>query len=251
MAQLRDKNFMWWARDLLELGIVIALILFVVVIYAPRAIWNEEEDTQNDSRFRMENVYAVLDYYKQLTGEPTNEGLWALMVVNAARDSLTSDSTFLGEQIIHLPGKDASVDIFHRFDAVYDTTFGFLKSRKDTLVDTVFSIIMSADEGFDTSFVRLEHSEVYRKDSLFVSISDTVISSHVEVVSYYESYVPDSSMFLCPLTNLPYGIVTDTSNITVSSPIKKIYKEPRFLVFSFKSGSHGKIENGSRSWDRF
>ena len=73
MAQLRDKNFMWWARDLLELGIVIALILFVVVIYAPRAIWNEEEDAQNDSRFRMENVYAVLDYYKQLTGEPTNE----------------------------------------------------------------------------------------------------------------------------------------------------------------------------------
>jgi len=253
MTELSDLKYKWWLRDLLELCILLAILVFIAVIYIPRAIWNEEERIRDESRFRMENVYDVLIYYQKLAGKQTDDALWALEIVNAARDSLTADSTFLSFQKIILPEKEETVDLYAGYPAAFDTSFGFFKTRKDTLLDTVLTVgVYNEEESiYDTSFVRLENVGPFLRDSSFVGIADTTISSHVEVVSYYESYMPDSSMFFCPLTNLPYVVEVGEDLIKVESPIEGTYKEPRYAIFSFQSKSHGKIENGEKSWARF
>lgn len=252
MAERTDMTYKWWIRDLLELGILVAFLVFIAVIYVPRAIWNEEARIRDESRFRMENVYDVLTFYEQLTGEQTTKGLWALKVVNAVRDSMTADSTFLGKRKIFLREGDVSVDISRGTDVVYDTSFGFLKTRKDTLLDTILTIVTLDDkeDRYDTSFVNKDQVSTYRYEPGFVGIVDTTLSNYVEVVSYYDSYMPDSTMFFCPLTHLPYRIEATGEHLKVASPIRGIYKEPRYLVFRFKSGSHGMIEDGEKSWVR-
>lgn len=253
MTESSDIKYKWWLRDILELGILAALIVFMAVIYIPRAIWAEEEDIQEESRFRMETVYDVLTYYGRLTGQKTTNAAWALAVVNAARDSSTADSTFLGTRKIILADGDAQIDMYKGFPSSYDTTFGFLRTRKDTLLDTVLTVVLYnvVESTNDTSFVRPEQIGPYFDDSLFVGIADTTLSSHVEVVSYYESFMPDLSMLYCPLTNRLYIVETGEDQLKVESPIEGSYAEPRFWVFSFRANSHGKIENGEKSWVRF
>ena len=202
MTEFLDSKYKWWIRDLLELAILLSVIVFMLVIYIPRMIWDEEEKVESDSRFYIEHVYDVLSYYQQITGERTTDGKWAIKVVNAARDSMTADSTFLGKQDILLGDRIASVDLSANFVTVYDTSFGFLKTRKDTLQDTILTIVSfnEEDSRHDTSFVRSDMAKPYIADSTFVSINDTSFSSHVEVISYYDGFIPDEDMLSCPLT---------------------------------------------------
>lgn len=254
MTEISDLKYKWWVRDLLELGILVAIVIFILVIYVPRAIWDEEDAMKDESRFKMGNDYDVITYYERLTDKQTANGLWALKVVNAARDSLTADSTFLGQKTIDFGDESVDVDVFEGYDVVYDTSFGFLMTRKDTIVDTVYTVVTYNEEDarYDTSFIRLDMIDPYLKDITLVDIPDTNLSSHVEVVSYYDSYMPDSSMFFCPLTGKPYIITLSEDDIlAVESPITETYKEPRYLVFSFTSDSHGKIADGEKSWARF
>lgn len=253
MAELSDTEYKWWLRDLLELGILLAVLAFFAVVYIPRSIWNDEERIQEESRFRMVNVYDILSYYEKLTEEKTADPFWALRIVNSARDSLTADSTFFGTQKITLDGRDVEVDMYNGYDVSFDTSFGFYRTRKDTLLDTVLTVVRYNEELSlnDTSFVRLEEMDPISEDTSVVGIPDTIISSHVEVVSYYDSYMPDSSMLYCPLTKLPYLIQAADDHLKVGSPIVEPYVEPRYIFFSFRSGSHGKIEDGEKSWVRF
>ena len=73
----------------------------------------------------------------------------------------------------------------------------------------------------------------------------------VEAIEYYKTYLPDSSNYYCPLTNIPYlmEIGEDDASLKVSSPIKETIKEPRYLLFSFKANSLGIIKDGQKSWD--
>ena len=253
MTELLDTKYKWWISDLLELAILVAVIAFMAVIYLPRMIWDEEEAVEAKSQFYMEHVYDVLTYYQKLTGERTADGEWALQVVNAARDSLTADSTFLGKQDIHLGDRIAKVEMALSYATVYDTSFGFLKTRKDTVQDTIMSIVNfnSEESRYDTSFVRNDMAKPYLEDTTFVGVSDTTFSSHVEVVSYYDGFTPDLEMLSCPLTREPYIIELTEEDYRVASPIKGTYSERRFLVFAFNAKSHGKIEDGEKSWARF
>lgn len=253
MPELLDTRYKWWIRDLLELAILVSVIAFLGVIYVPRAIWDEEDAVEAESRFYMENVYDLLSFHERLTGERAEDGLWAMQVANAARDSLTADTTFLGKRQIHLGDRTADVDMFANYSVVYDTSFGFLKTRKDTLMDTVMTVVSFNEEEsrHDTSFVRKEMLKPYLEDSTFVAIDDTTYSSHVEVVSYYDSFTPDPSMLNCPLTQNPYIIELTDEDYKVASPIEGTYTERRFFIFAFNARSHGKIEDGEKSWVRF
>ena len=91
--------------DLLEFAIVLAFIFLIISIYVPRAIWDEEELYETQSRFNMENMFDVQDFYNSLMEDYNPDGLWAIKVVNSVRDSLTGDSTYLGEQPITLNDK--------------------------------------------------------------------------------------------------------------------------------------------------
>ena len=253
MTEVLDTKYKWWIRDLLELSILLAVIAFLAVIYLPRMIWDEEEAVEVQSHFYMEHVYDVLSYYQKLTGERTADGQWALQVVNAARDSLTADSTFLGKQDIHLGEKVAKIEMFPAYGTVYDTSFGFLKTRKDTVQDTIMTVVNfnSEESRYDTSFIRKDMLKPYLEDTTFVGISNTTYSSHVEVVSYYDRFMPNLEMLSCPLTQKPYNIELTEEDYRVASPIKGTYSERRFLVFAFNAKSHGKIEDGEKSWARF
>ena len=56
------------SADLLEIGMVIAMVFLVIVIYVPIAIWEEEKSFEIESRFRMGNLYDVEVFYEQLIG---------------------------------------------------------------------------------------------------------------------------------------------------------------------------------------
>jgi len=141
--------------DLLELAIVLALLFMVITIYVPRAIWDEEEKYQNLSRFNMENVFNVETFYQELTDQYDENGLWALSVVNAVRDSLTADSTYLGERTLTLLEHPITVTIPKGYDVEFDTTFGFLKSRRDTIFDTTVTVVLysSTLSRYDTTYI--------------------------------------------------------------------------------------------------
>ena len=240
--------------DLIELGIVFAFLFMVITIYVPSMIWVEEEEAAESARFNIQTVHDIEYFYRILTDDYEPDGLWALNVVNAVRDSVLADSTYLGERNFELIGENVSVNIPEGFDVEYDTTFGFLKTRRDTLIDTIHTVVLYSEElsRNDTSFVTKNDLSLVMIEEGFVSDLGFETKQRSEIVSYYDSYIPDSSNFYCPLTNekIVVNIKDDGDIVRISSPIEGIYSEGRYLLFSFKTRNHGYIEDGSRSWDQ-
>lgn len=239
--------------DFLELFIVLSLIFMIISIYVPKAIWIEESIIAKKSRFNIQNIYDVEMFYNSLTDTFNADGEWAITLVNAIRDSLHADSTYLGERFLTLGGIGVAVDIPKGFDVEFDTTFGFPRTRRDTIIDTTHTIVMYSDDlgRNDTIFIQHKMLDEYEGNSNFVGRVGTEIKMRTELVNYYDSYQPSQSMLNCPLTNDPYKITVsdDISSVRVASPITEIYKERRYLIFSFKAQSHGYINDGFRSWD--
>ena len=240
--------------DLLELGIVFAFLFLIICIYVPRAIWDEEEIFENQSRFHMENMYDVQSFYKSIMGEFDPDGLWAIKVVSSVRDSLTGDSTYLGEQSITLENKTFSVNVPKGYDIEFDTTFGFPMTRRDTIVDTTVTVVMFSEEltRNDKSYIQQKNHSKFIHYSNFVSILEQVPTQRVEVVNYYDSYMPDSLMYFCPVSEKPYLVsLKDEGNaVRIDSPIEETIVRRRYTVFAFKANNHGFINDGSKSWDR-
>ena len=240
--------------DVLEIGFVVAFLFLIISIYVPRAIWDEEELFEDQSRFYMENMYDIQNFYKSLTGEYNPDGLWVMQVVNSVRDSLTGDSTYLGEQSIQLNNQEFSVNVPKGYDVNFDTTFGFPMMRRDTIMDTTATIVMYS-EGLsrnDTSYVQKKRLKKFTTDSNFVAVLEEVASERVEVVNYYNSYMPDSSMYFCPVTQKAYLIsIKDEGNVVrVDSPIEETVVRKRYAIFAFKADNHGFVDDGTKSWDR-
>jgi len=240
---------------LLELGMVLAFLILVVVIYVPVSIWAEEKTYEDESRFRMQNIYDLEMFYEQLTGNYSLDFYEAMKVVNSARDSLSADSLYVGEQSLTLFGREYNVDINENFGFLYDTTFGFKSYRRDTIIDTTVQIVIYSKElgRNDTSFTQKKYLNDYIKDPNFIGSLGEEVVQRVELVEYYKTFIPDSSTFKCPLTEKPYIINIDNENnaFKVTSPISRDspYRENRFYVFSLKSNGHGEISDGNRSWD--
>ena len=240
--------------DVLEIGFVVAFLFLIISIYVPRAIWDEEELFEDQSRFYMENMYDIQNFYKSLTGEYNPDGLWVMQVVNSVRDSLTGDSTYLGEQSIQLNNQEFSVNVPKGYDVDFDTTFGFPMMRRDTIMDTTATIVMYSEDlsRNDTSYVQKKRLKNFTTDSNFVAMLEEVASERVEVVNYYNSYMPDSSMYFCPVTQKAYLIsIKDEGNVVrVDSPIEETVVRKRYAIFAFKADNHGFVDDGTKSWDR-
>ena len=250
MDKLKRKQY----SDLIELAIIFAFLFMIITIYVPSMIWEEEAEAAETARFNIQTVHDVEYFYKMLTDKYESDGLWAMNVVNAVRDSVLADSTYLGERNFELTGENISVNIPDGFDVEYDTTFGFLKTRRDTVIDTIHTVVMYSEElsRNDTSFVSKRDLLLLRLEQGFISDLGYETKQRSEVVSYYDSYTPDSSNFYCPLTNekISVKIKDDGDVLRISSPIEGIYNEGRYMLFSFKTRNHGYIEDGSRSWDQ-
>ena len=239
--------------DFLEIAIILAMFFLIIVIYVPVAIWEEEAHFQKESRYRMQNLYDVEEFYSRLTGSYNPNFLEAMTLINAARDSVVADSLFIDEQQITIGGKGFIVDIGESFEFEFDTTFGFKSFRKDTVNDTTVQIALYAEDlgRIDTSYIRKKDLSGYESEENFIEIVKEEPMKRVEAIEYYKTYLPDSSNYYCPLTNIPYQmeIGEDGASLKVSSPIKETIKESRYLLFSFKANSHGIIKDGQQSWD--
>ena len=250
MDKLKRKQY----SDLIELAIIFAFLFMIITIYVPSMIWEEEAEAAETARFNIQTVHDVEYFYKMLTDKYESDGLWAMNIVNAVRDSVLADSTYLGERNFELTGENISVNIPDGFDVEYDTTFGFLKTRRDTVIDTIHTVVMYSEElsRNDTSFVSKRDLSLLMLEQGFISDLGYETKQRSEVVSYYDSYTPDSSNFYCPLTNekISVKIKDDGDVLRISSPIEGIYNEGRYMLFSFKTRNHGYIEDGSRSWDQ-
>ena len=236
--------------DGLEFIIIFSMIFMLISIYVPRAIWDEEEKVEKVSRFRMENVFNVEDFYHQLNGEYSADPLWAMNVVNAIRDSLTADSTYLDDQVLKLDGELVNVNIPKGWDVIFDTTFGFRGQRKDNIKYTQYVVVMYHPEQdvYDTSYVVEKNLAAVKENPDFLSIIAENPAERVELITYYDSYLPDSALFYCPLIEKPYEVVVE-NGIKISSPIKEVVKDRRYLIFSFRGENHGYIEDGVPSWN--
>ncbi len=238
-------------NDFIELLIVLAFIAMIFTIYVPVGIWEEEDNFRGKSRFRMKTIYGVESFFEQLTDIYESDGLWAMNVVNAVRDSLTADSTYIGLQTMILNNRDIKVDIPNGFETEYDTTFGFMKMRRDTIIDTTVTVVVFSEElsRNDTVFIQRKSLGKIKMDPSFRKILSEEPLQRIEAVEYYDTYMPDSSMFYCPVTDDPYKITLEESSLKIASPITEIYKESRYIFFSFKAFNHGYIDDGARSWD--
>jgi hypothetical protein len=250
LSNVKRKNL----SDFLELGIILAFIFLIISIYVPRAIWDEEESFENKSQFYMENMFDVQSFYKSIIGEFSTDGLWAVQVVNSVRDSLSGDSTYIGNQSITLNSKTFNVNIPKGYDIEFDTTFGFPMMRRDTISDTISTIVMYSEDlsRNDTSYVQKKLLSKFIADTNFVELVEEVPSERVEVVNYYDTYMPDSAMYFCPVSAKPFLISLENEGnaVRVESPIEETIVRRRYVLFAFKAGNHGFIDDGSKSWDR-
>ena len=250
MDEIKRKQY----SDLIELGIVLAFLFMIITIYVPSAIWVEEVTAAEGARFNIQTVHDVEYFYKILTDGYEENGLWAMNVVNAVRDSVMADSTYLGERNFELAGKGVNVIIPEGYDVEFDTTFGILKTRRDTLIDTIHIVVTYSEEisRNDTNFVAKKDLPAVMIEGGFIADLGFETKQRSEVVSYYDSYMPDSSNFYCPLTGeiIVVRLKEEGEVLRVASPIEGVYSEGRYLLFSFKTRNHGYIEDGSRSWDQ-
>ena len=175
-------------------------------------------------------------------------------VVNSVRDSLTGDSTYLNTQSITLNGNTFSVNVPKGYDVDFDTTFGFPMTRRDTILDTTATIVMFSEDlsRNDTTYIQKKRLAQFQGDTNFVTLLEEVESERVEVVNYYDSYMPDTTMYFCPVTEKPYLItIKDEGNtVRVDSPIEDTVVRKRYVIFAFKADNHGFVDDGSKSWDR-
>ena len=76
----------------------------------------------------------------------------------------------------------------------------------------------------------------FTSDSNFVELVEEVPSKRVEVINYYDTYMPDSAMYFCPVSNQSYIIsMQDEGNsIRVDSPIEETIVRRRYIFSPLK-----------------
>ncbi len=252
-----EKKEMEKKIGLLDWGIIISGIVMLLIVYIPNQIWKEEVKFREESRSRMEIIADAEEFYKELTGSYTTDGLELFALVEAALDSAIADSLFLGEQLIHLKNKTLKVDMNKGFKFRADTTFSIGVAMKKTIKDTIYTIGMLNEEtgNVDTLFVNSRDLKTTRDDTLFHDIfySDTTRYSETYTDYLQKKYKLTPDLLNCPLTDEPYNLVINVDDpddilFIVESPVPVNYKESRFIVFRFEAGNHGSITGGQKSW---
>ena len=136
----------------LDWGIIFSCIIMLLIVYIPSHIWREEVKFREESRKRMEVIADAEEFYKELTGEYTTDGLELFELVESALDSTIADSIFLGEQFIYFDNKSFKVNMSKGFKFRADTTFSDGVSLKRTIKDTIYTIGLINEETGNIEF---------------------------------------------------------------------------------------------------
>jgi len=245
--------------SILDWGIVISSILLLLTVYLPQLIWKEEVRFRKEGRHRMTAIANAEEFYLEMIGGYTTDGVHLFELVEAAMDSLIADTLFTGEKIIYLNGNAYPVNMDRGIETRIDTTFSQPTELYISYDDTVYTVGMKNPDsgGIDTLFVNVKDLIKYQSDEYFHTTYDLDILVRTELRTDFlrEKYHLDNSMLYCPLTNDPYIFEIDTTNeepvFTIKSPLhilEEPYTESRFGVFTFEAGDHGYIRGTQKSW---
>ena len=88
----------------------------------------------------MKAISNAANFYKELKGVYSSDGLEIFSLVEAALDSLYADSLFTGKQKITIGDVIHHIDIDKGFDYRADTTFSIPEKIKTSIVDTIYMV---------------------------------------------------------------------------------------------------------------
>lgn len=235
--------------------VVIATAILLACIYIPQSIWAEEDQYRTESRRRMQIIQNAEQFYNTLRGGYTDDGEFLFKLISQTHDSLIADTTFIGDQVVHVDGEPVSVLIPALLGRQMDTTFTVGRQLRREVLDTVYTITQWNIEraANDTSYVNGSATLSQRMQGTnFRAVLDTSYGSHTEVYTDYKwnRYRLEPELLLCPVTREPYIIDIDTVSLelTIASPIYEGYTEPRYFLFEFQALDHGEIIDGNPSW---
>ena len=256
---MNNKKNMNKKIEILDWGIIFAIIIMLFMVYIPNSIWKEEVKIRNEARHRMLAISNAQEFYKELTGSYTMDGNHLFSLVEAAMDSLLADSLFLGEKNIKLLSGNYKVNMEEGFETRVDTTFSQAENIRISKLDTIYQIGLSNSEsnGVDTIFVNSNNLDYYQSQSNFYTIFNQDTSSRSELITDYlrMKYHLTENLLYCPISKEKYIFEIDSTDLenlifSVKTPLSKDYKERRFIIFSFESGDHGRIIDGNTSWSQ-
>ena len=242
---------------ILDWLIFVAIVILVVVIYVPQNIWAEEDAYRLESRRRMEIVQAAERYYYKLRGHYATEGDTLFMLVSQAHDSLIADSTFIGNQIIHVAGVPFRVNLPEFMDREMDTTFSVGRLLRRVASDTTYGVRLWNVERADHDSLYVSGSAALaqmRANDAFRGVLDSTYTTRSEVFADYDwhRFRLEPKLLFGPVTGELYDLRIDsaTAELIIASPITDVYEESRYLFFKFSARGHGKIVGDDPSWRR-
>ena len=269
---------------ILDWAFLFSILILLLMVYIPNYIWSQEKEDRDESRFRMKTIANAAEFYKELTGNYTDDGDRMFALVEGAIDSLYADSLFIGSKQIVINNLVYDVVIGKGFDYRADTTFSVPVPIKKTVIDTVYWVLEYANFGkskIDTNYINSNYLEerkrTYRnKDDneklkedldklepekkaeyykIYIQNIDTVYKKREIIVNNYmkRKYHLTSNLLSCPLTEKKYILDVRYDPVmgetfTVSSPVKKTDSKTMFYLFEYNPGNHGYISAGVPSW---
>lgn len=240
---------------ILDWLIVFAIAILMVVIYVPKGIWAEEDAYRKESRRRMQILQDAQEFYRSMGDSYASDGKLLIHLVSQAHDSLIADTTFIGEQIVHISGQPYEVDIPEGIWTQMDTTFSVGREMRHEVLDTTYTITLwnMEEARYDTIYRNgIVSLTAIMEDSTFSEVLDTTFGSHSEVYTDYiwNRFRLREDFLYCPVTQLPYIIAVDSTGnaVTIASPIEDAYYENRYLFFKFRAEDHGEIVDGEATW---
>ena len=164
--------------------IFFSIIVLVLMVYIPLNVWSEENQYKDMRRSRMKHIASAEEFFYEMTGKYTTDVNELFILVEAAMDSLISDSTFVGKQKIDLGEKTYDVMMDETFHIRVDTTYSTAEVIKITEIDTLYRIGVKNEDNLsliDTIWVNSKNFNDYQNNSNYVG----------QYITHYEN--PDGS----------------------------------------------------------
>ncbi len=156
---------------ILDWSIFFAIIILITMVYVPLNVWAEENHYKEMRRSRMKYIASAEEFFYELTGRYTTNVDELFPLVEAAMDSLISDSTFTGKQVINLNNNVYEVMMDESFHIRVDTTYSKAEIIKTLEIDTLFKIGVRNEDNLsliDTIWVNSTNFKEYENNPNFV-----------------------------------------------------------------------------------
>jgi len=231
---------------------VLLIVIFLFVVYVPKAIWEDESYYRNLAHWKMSQLWDAQEAYHALTGEYSENMGDVMRFISMVRDSVLADSMYFGEQTLIFDGKPVTVNVGDFWAFEFDTMFAFPYMARDSSLETIYTaVIPNPETGLnDTSFYNRDRDRFIYADSLWTGwIIDTTEDMRYENVQKYKRFNLVDSLMECPLTGKDYIVkFVDSAKIAIVSPTRGGINFSVKTFWTFTDTGHGAIVDGEASW---